>query len=114
MKTKIRTVQVKIEEITAASGSTLTPNVDTTDLLALTALAANLTIANHTGTPQDGQIILIRLKDNATPRTITFGTDYVAFGQALPTTTTASKTMYIECVWNASTSKFDTIWWQEQ
>lgn len=94
---------------TVASSATVTPNADTDDLVAITAQAAALTIANATGTPVQGQKLLIRIKDNGTARAITFGTNYRAMGVALPTTTTANKTMYLGFIWNATDSKWDLI-----
>ena len=59
-------------------------------------LAANITLNNPT--MDIGETFVIQLTDNATPRTITFGTDYKALvGLALPTTTVTSKVMEIIC-----------------
>lgn len=96
---------------TTTSTATLTPEISTYDEFALTAQAANLTIANHsTSTPADGDKILITITPDATPRTISFGTNYVAkAGVALPTTTTASKTMVLGFRWDAGLSKFNLL-----
>lgn len=96
---------------TTTSLSTLTPEYDTYDTFSLTALAANLTIANHsTTTPAHGDMIIIDIIDNATPRTLTFGTNYVAKGGiALPTTTTASKKMTLLFMWDAGLSKYNLL-----
>jgi hypothetical protein len=77
-----------------ASTATLTPEIDTYDYFELTSQAAALNIANHsTSTPTAGAKLLIAITSDATPRAITYGTNYVAkAGVALPTTTTASKT----------------------
>lgn len=93
------------------STSTLTPEKDTYDIFHLTALAANLTIANpSTTTPNDGDQIRIRLLDNGTARTISFGTAYVAKGGiALPTTTTISKNMEFGFEYNANLSKWNLL-----
>jgi hypothetical protein len=95
--------------ITATSTATLTPNSDTTYQSCLTAQAEALTINNPTGTPFNGQDLVIRIKDNATARAITFGAQFRAIGTALPTTTTISKTLYICSLWNAADSKWDTV-----
>jgi hypothetical protein len=93
---------------TAASASTLTPDAGY-DAYHFTALAANITIANPTGTWADGQGCVVRIKDNGTPRTISFGANYVAFDAALPTTTIASKEIYIPFIYNAATAKWNVI-----
>lgn len=93
---------------TITSTATLTPSWDTDDNIFITAQAAAITIANPTGTPTQGQTIMIRLKDNGTARAITYGANYRAFGSALPTTTVISKTMYIGLIANTTDSKVDT------
>ncbi len=92
--------------------ATLTPEIANYDIFVLTAQAAALTIANHsTSVMADGEMILIRILDNGTAQTITFGTDYVAYaGVALPTTTTASKRMEMLFEWHANLGKFNLVW----
>lgn len=93
--------------------ATLTVNVDSYDQANVTALASALTIANPTGTPSDGQGLLIRIEDNGTSRALTFGAQFRAFGTALPTATTLGKIMYIGAFWNALDSKWDTRYTEE-
>lgn len=94
---------------TTASSSTPTPTGDSSDLYTVTALAANATFAAPTGTPTDGQKLLIRIKDNGTARTLAWNAIYRAVGVTLPTTTVISKTLYVGCIWNAADSKWDVI-----
>lgn len=75
-----------------ASSATPSINASTTDIFEITALAAAITGVTVTGTPSDGQVLTVRIKDNATPRAITWGASFVAGGVALLTTTAASKT----------------------
>lgn len=96
----------------SASGATLTPNVDTANYYRYTALAANLTIANHTGTPLDGEGLLIDITDNGTTRTLTWGTDYTVnsiYGLTLPTTTVVGKRHFITFVWDSTLSKYVAV-----
>jgi hypothetical protein len=97
----------------AASASTLTPSVATADVYAYTALAANLTINAPTGTPVDGDKLIFRILDNGTARTLTWNATYTGIGVTLPTTTTASKTTYVGCIYNAygasGTGRWDVI-----
>ena len=92
---------------TVASSATVTPSWDNDDIVTITAQAVGLTLANPTGTPTDGQAIIVRILDNGTGRTITYGAAYRAIGVTLLTTTTASKTSYLGGFWNAADSKFD-------
>ncbi|HWT40071.1 MAG TPA: hypothetical protein VN081_02265 [Dongiaceae bacterium] len=97
---------------TAASAATLTPNVDNQNYYRYTALAANLTIANHTGTPLDGEGLLIDITDNGTSRTLTWGTDYTVnsiYGLTLPTATVTGKRHFITFVWDSTLSKYVAV-----
>lgn len=92
------------------SASAVAFDIDATDQYNITALAANLTINAPTGTAQEGQPLLVRIKDNGTSRTLTWnaifraGTDF-----ALPTSTTAGKTMYLQFVYNNDATKWDAV-----
>jgi hypothetical protein len=77
------------------TASTATPSIDCGlyDQYNITALAIAVTGVTITGTPTDGQKLMIRIKDNATSRAITWGASFSASGVApLLTTTVASKT----------------------
>lgn len=95
---------------TTASSATPTPNGDTDDMYTVTALAANATFGAPTGTPVNGQKLLIRVKDNATPRTLAYNAIYRASTDlALPSTTAASKTLYMGFIYNSADTKWDLI-----
>ena len=93
---------------TVASAATVTP-ISTNDLVTITAQAAALALANPTGTWDEGQPLMIRIKDNGTARAITYGTNYRAIGITLPTTTVLSKTTYIGLIYNSTDTKWDVI-----
>ena len=90
-----------------ASSATVTHDWDLYDNTYVTAQAAALNLANPTGTATDGQSVVIRVKDNATARAITYGTQFRAIGVTLPTTTVISKTVYLGGFWNAADTKID-------
>jgi len=90
------------------SSATVTA-VNTNDIVTITAQAVNLTLANPTGTFTEGQSLIIRIKDNGTARTITYGANFRAIGVTAPTTTVISKTTYIGCIFNSTDTKFDII-----
>lgn len=96
---------------TTASTATLTPDISTGDVFTITAQAAALSVANPTGTPYNGQKMIIRIKDNATARAITWsGTQYRASSDlSLPTTTILSRTMYLGFIYNSTDTKWDLI-----
>ena len=93
---------------TVTSSATVTP-VSTNDLVIITAQAVGLTLANPTGTFTEGQALMIRIKDNATARTIAFDTNYRAIGVTLPTTTVISKTLYLGIIYNSTDGKWDIV-----
>ena len=94
---------------TTASSATITPTIDIDDQYSVTALAAAATIAAPTGTPVDGQRLTLRLKDNGTARALTWNAIYRIIGTTLPTTTVASKTTYIGCIYNSTDTKWDVV-----
>jgi hypothetical protein len=104
--------RVTPRSVDIASASTITPTGDTADQYEVTALAAAATIAAPSGTPTDGQKLVLRIKDNGTARALTWTTTsgaYRAVGVTLPTTTVISKVVYIGCVYNAQDSFWDVL-----
>ena len=104
-------INPRVVAASATSGS-LTPNGDTTDLYNALGLTGAITLNAPSGTPVDGQKLIIRLEDNGTGRGITWTTSSGAFravGVTLPTTTTASKVSYIGCVYNSTDVFWDII-----
>jgi hypothetical protein len=93
----------------AASASSLTPDISASDVYAFTALAAGLTINAPTGTPLDGDKLIFRLLDNGTSRSLTWNGTYTVIGVTLPTATTISKTTYVGCIYNANNTRWDVI-----
>ncbi len=92
------------------SSSTPAPNADTTDIYIITALTTNATFTAPSGTPGEGQMMQFRIKGDATPRTLTWPANFRAGADvALPTTTTASKTLYMLVQYNSADSKWDCL-----
>jgi hypothetical protein len=93
--------------------ATVTPNVDTTDLLIIGALTGPLTIANPSGSPTDGQKLLIRVQQDATGgRTVTLGAIYRIPASAtipLAWSTAASKLDFFGAMYNLAALKWDVI-----
>jgi len=96
-----------------ASAATITPNANSDTQVSVTALAVPATLAAPSGTPSDGQSLVIRIKDNGTGRALTWTTGssgaYRAVGVTLPTTTVANKTVYIGCKYNSTDLRWDVI-----
>jgi len=90
------------------SSATVTPT-NLNDLVKITAQAASLAFANPTGSWDEGQSLMIRIKDDGTARAITWDTNYRAIGVTLPTTTVLSKTTYVGIIYNLTDTKWDVI-----
>lgn len=80
----------------------------------LTALATNATFAAPSGTPANGNTLLIRIEDDGTSRTLAWNAIYEVVGVTLPTSTTAGKKMYIGCIYNSTDSKWDVVSYIEE
>lgn len=103
--------QARIPLVVAMTdGATITPNCDTTDVGTVT-LGGSRTMAAPSGTPSNGQKLVLRLRQDATgSRLITWNSAYRFAGGAPPTlTTTAAKTDYVGFVYNGTDSKWDCL-----
>jgi len=94
---------------TVADAATVTPTGDDSDQYNITALAQAATIAAPSGTPVNGQKLVIRIKDNGTARALTWNAIYRVIGCTLPTTTVLGKTHYIGCIYNEAATKWDVL-----
>jgi len=95
-----------------ASAATITPTGDTADQYEVTALAVPATIAAPSGTPTDGQKLMLRIIDNGTSRALTWTTAagaYRARNVILPTATVASNQMYVGCIYNSADNFWDVL-----
>lgn len=99
---------------TITTTDSLTPNVDQVDLVNITTLASTLVVNNPIGTPKDGDGFVLKIKDNGSPRAISWGSNYRAFGQALSLTTVTSKAMYIPMIYSAADNKWDVLPYNEE
>ena len=107
--TNLSSTRINPRISSAASASSLTPDISAVDIYAYTALAANLTINAPTGIPVDGNKLIFRILDNGTTRTLTWDATYTVIGVTLPTTTTVSKMLYVGCIYNAANTRWDVV-----
>lgn len=101
----VPTVVSVINIVTTAPSNIATP-AGNTDIIRLQNLAAPLTIANPSSGPVDGWSIVVELRDDGTPRALTWGSYYAARIESLPTTTTAGKFLKIGFEWLDADTKF--------
>jgi hypothetical protein len=97
---------------TTATTTNLIPNINTEEICSLTAQSTAFTIANPTGTPVNGQKLIIRLRDNGTARTITGWGNAYRFSTALTApslTSGGSLTLYLGFMYNSFSATWDCI-----
>jgi hypothetical protein len=97
---------------TTTSSATPSINTDTTDEFDITAQAVAITsmTTNLTGTPVNGQKLIIRIKDSGTSQTITWGTSFQSSGIAsLLTNTVPNKTHYVGLAYNSTDAKWTCL-----
>jgi hypothetical protein len=96
---------------TEVSSATPTINTDNTDTHTITALAEAITsfTTNLSGTPVNGQKLIIRIKDDGTARAIAWGASFADRGATLPTTTVLGKYHYIGLIYNSTASVWDCV-----
>jgi hypothetical protein len=76
----------------------------------VTALAEAATFGAPTGTPTNGQGLIIRIKDNGTARALSFNAIYrFSSDLSAPTTTIISKTIYLGFIYNTADTKWDCV-----
>jgi hypothetical protein len=100
---------VNVPRVTSVtSTATLTIDSSTTDQAVITAQSGNLTIASPTGSPVDGQKLIIRVKAVGTS-VITWNAIFRQIGTTLPTPTTAGKSIYVGLIYNSLDTKWDVV-----
>jgi hypothetical protein len=93
--------------VTTTDDASAAIDVDVTDVYELSAVA-NATTFTLTGTPTDGQKLIVRFKDAGVAKGLTW-TGFTAIGITLPTTTVASKWGYVGCVYNLAATQWQAI-----
>jgi hypothetical protein len=94
---------------TTDTGTSL--NCDTTDMFIVTAQAGALKFNNPTGTPTDGQTLILAVSSSTTAaRALTYDTQFEASTVALPTTTAATTArLSMGFIWRADTSRWTCV-----
>lgn len=97
--------------VTVTQSATPTINTDITDVASITGLAQAVTsfTSNLTGTPVAGDLLMIQVTDDGTPRALAFGSAFEASTVPLPTTTVASTMLTIGFLRNPATSRWRCI-----
>lgn len=93
------------------SSATPAINTDLYDCFSITTLAVDITnmSTNLTGAPTNFQRLLIRIKDNGSPRLITWGGSFIDGGVALPPSTAAGKVLTVGFIYDTVKVKWCCI-----
>ena len=98
--------------VSVATASPIIPTGNTADQYVVTALAAPANVDAPSGTPVNGQKLILRFKDDGTARALTWTTTsggYRILDGNLPSTTLASKTVYLGCIYNSADIFWDVV-----
>lgn len=75
----------------------------------VTALANALTINAPSGTPANGNVLILRILDNGTARALSWNGIFSGIVDTLPSTTTLSKILYLLFVYNSTAVKWEMV-----
>lgn len=92
---------------TTTSSATPSINTDNVEFYSITALAVDITDFTMTGTPVDGQRLVIAITGTGT-RAITWGSSFESSSATLPTSIGTSR-LDVGFVWNSVTSKWRCV-----
>ena len=105
--TKNLTYEVGTDAGTGVTSLTIDTSIYTQ--FSLRNMDSNVTINAPTNGLNDGQKLTLRFRDNGTSRTIAWNAIFRAIGVTLPLSTTALKTLYVGCIYNGGSAKWDVV-----
>ena len=98
--------------ISSASYTTsVTIPADSVDLFQITAQAGALLFNAPSGTPNNGDLLVIRIKDNGTARALTYN---AIFNWSPPSTTVLGKYLVMCFMYNSVTSNWNFMWKRDE
>jgi hypothetical protein len=104
-------LRITPRQIAMTDATSITPTSDTADIntFVSTQAGGTLTVNAPSGTPTDGQKLILRLK-STNAQTYSFnGTYHFSTTVIAPTTLNAGKTDYIGLIWNANNTAWDVV-----
>ena len=103
-----------ITSVTTHASHTLTPvRGSTRNIFIVTALGDYAEFQNVSGL-QNGDMLLIRVKDSGSSRALTYTALYDGFYDTLPAATTTSKTLYMLFIYNSVSEKLEMLDYREE
>lgn len=95
--------------VSVATGVTPTINVDVTDIYKVTALDVPISGFIITGTPTNGQPLVIMITTDASSRAVDLGSSFVDMAASKTFTVAATKKTTVVVVYNSTSSKFEVM-----
>jgi hypothetical protein len=97
--------------LTITSSATPSINTNSYDAVTITALATNITsmTSSLSGSPSNFSRLIMRIKDDGSARSITWGASFASRGATLPSTTVAGKVTNLGFLYNTVTSTWDCV-----
>ena len=95
--------------VVSLTSNTITINADTTDQYNAQVIGGFINVNVPTGTPTDGQKLILRILDSGTSGTFIWNAIWRVVGTALPSATVVNKVTYVGAVYNATAVKWDVI-----
>jgi hypothetical protein len=103
------TARILPRVVTIVSTATPAINTDLYDAVSITALATGISSISITGSPNNFDKLLFRIKDDGTTRTIAWGTSFVAMGTPLPSATVAGKILTVGFIYDSILTKWGCV-----
>jgi len=100
--------KLEMSVVTITSTPTLVPASYDTQINIL-ALSEDLYVDTPIGIPVSSHRMIIRIRDDGTPRAITWSSAYRALAPPLPSTTTANKLLYVGFSYNGVELLWDML-----
>lgn len=97
-----------VTTITSSATPTPTGNKKNNELY-VTALAEASELQAPSGTPANGNKLIVRIKDDGTARALTYNAIYSGIVDTLPATTTISKVLYMGFIYNSTITKWEMV-----
>lgn len=98
-----------LPRVNSTSTSPATPTAALSDQYDIDNLSTACTINAPSGSPVNGQRLVIRITDNGTSRTLTWNAIYNDLTGALPASTVANTPHYVGCIYNSASSKWNVV-----
>lgn len=95
--------------VSLASDPAPTPPADQCEQFNITALSEDAYFNQPSGSPADGQRLLLRIKDNGVTHALSWHTVYAPIGVTLPTQTSPGKLIYVGAIYNGQAARWDVL-----